>query len=374
AVTSGLSVEKIRASKTYEVASTQMHHIVDDTNLPGRAPRPIVREASLDEYKKDDYAGNHDKKHFEEHFDDHFMTLFGDDKTYGPHKSLFKQGHHWGLSVDLNTCTGCNACVTACNIENNVPVVGKHEVGRSHEMHWMRIDRYYSIGVDPRLDKEAYLEKAENPEVTFMPMMCQHCDNAPCENVCPVAATNHSSEGLNQMAYNRCIGTRYCANNCPFKVRRFNWFDYQGADSFYKNTVFSNDERLGAELVLMDDLTRMVLNPDVTVRSRGVMEKCSFCVQRIQTGKLEAKKEGRKLKDGEIQTACQTACPANALVFGDMNDPESAVMKEMKKHRSYKLLEEIHVLPSVNYMTQIRNRPARAGAHHDDHHAEGSHS
>lgn len=347
-VLSGVALKRVGTD--YAVARTQTHHTIDDS-------RPIVLETTLEEYKKDKWAGNHYAKHLEENKDKHFFTLYGEDKAVGPHGDAFHQGHHWGMAVDLTTCIGCGACVTACNVENNVPIVGQNEVFRAHEMHWMRIDRYYSG------------EDVENPEVTFMPMMCQHCDNAPCENVCPVAATNHSSEGLNQMAYNRCIGTRYCANNCPFKVRRFNWFDYQGADSFYKNTVFDNDE-----YVMVNDLTRMVLNPDVTVRARGVMEKCSFCVQRLQVAKLEAKKEGRPLKDGEAKTACQTGCPTNAIVFGDMNDENSEVMKLKKQTRAYQLLEEIHVVSSISYLTKIRNREPLAGGHgHDKGHQHQHH-
>ena len=345
-VLKGVTVNKV--GKNYELALTQTHHTIDDTGV-GDNERYIVLETTLDEYKNDEWAGNEYTKNINAHKDELFFTLYGKDKEYGPHKDLFEMGHHWGMTVDLSACIGCGACVTACNIENNVPVVGKEEVFRAHEMHWMRIDRYYS-GDD------------ENPDVTFMPMLCQHCDNAPCENVCPVNATNHSSEGINQMAYNRCIGTRYCANNCPFKVRRFNWYDYQGADSFYKHSIFDNDY-----WQLNDDLTRMVLNPDVSVRSRGVMEKCSFCVQRIQEGKLEAKKAGRKLKDGEIKVACQTACPTNAIVFGDMNDKESEVSKRMENSRTYKLLEEIHVLPSIGYMVQVRNRKADPSAKKDHH-------
>lgn len=347
-LTSGVTAENTGVG--YELAITQTHHTVHDTGTMGN-DRPLIREAALVDYKTNKYAGNKQKKHFEDHKEKHHFTLYGDDDTYGSHGEAQRQGHHWGMAIDLNSCIGCGACVTACNIENNVPVVGENEVFRVHEMHWMRIDRYYS-------------EDEENPDVTFMPMMCQHCDNAPCENVCPVAATNHSSEGLNQMAYNRCIGTRYCANNCPFKVRRFNWFDYQSADSFYERTIFDNDE-----YAMMDDLSRMVLNPDVTVRSRGVMEKCSFCVQRIQTSKLEAKKDGRKLRDGEVKTACQQGCPTNAIVFGDTNDAESEVSKLWANERSYFLLEEIHVLPSVGYMTQIRNRESSGDGHgHDDGH------
>ena len=367
-VLSGVTLEKVGVG--YPLAQTQIHQTIDDTGALGNERTGIVVEMSLEEYKKKVEGGHHsDEKHSHggdgshghddhgaeggDHHDDHFFTLYGDDPVYGSHTDQFKRGHHWGMAVDLNSCIGCGACVVACNIENNVPVVGRNEVFRAHEMHWMRIDRYYS-------------ENDGNVEVTYMPMMCQHCDNAPCENVCPVAATNHSSEGLNQMAYNRCIGTRYCANNCPFKVRRFNWYDYQSADSFYKDSIFDNDDWSQT-----DDLTRMVLNPDVTVRSRGVMEKCSFCVQKIQTGKLEAKKAGRKLKDGEVRTACQTSCPADAIVFGDMNDKDSALSKMFADDRSYDLLHNIHVLSSVKYMTKVRNRPAEATAHTEEHHEDG---
>ncbi len=344
-VTTGVSIEKVGGR--YELPRTQMHHTVDDTGV-GKNKRPLIREASLMTYQKDSWAGNHISKKLKENQDEYFFTLYGKDNEYGPHTELYTRGLHWGLAIDLNTCVGCNACVTACNIENNVPIVGAQEVVRAHEMHWMRIDRYYSGDM-------------ENPDVTFMPMMCQHCDNAPCENVCPVAATNHSSEGINQMAYNRCIGTRYCANNCPYKVRRFNWYDYQGADSFYKNTIFDNDEH-----IMLEDLTRMVLNPDVTVRSRGVIEKCSFCVQRIQEGKLEAKKGNRQLKDGDIKTACQQACPADAIVFGDVNDKTTEVSVLSANERSYRLLEELHVLPGVAYLTQIRNREPLAEEEQSD--------
>ena len=263
-----------------------------------------------------------------------------------------KPGIHWGMSIDLNSCIGCGACVVACHAENNVPVVGKSEVLRYHDMHWLRIDRYYS----------GNLADSDSIQTIFQPMMCQHCDNAPCENVCPVSATNHSSEGLNQMAYNRCIGTRYCANNCPFKVRRFNWADYTGADSFPNNqdqkTVGVLDE---AVHMMNEDLSRMVLNPDVTVRSRGVMEKCSFCVQRLQDGKLKAKKEDRVLKDMvDIKTACQQSCPTEAIVFGNINDSKSAVVQSRidNKQRIYHVLEELHVLPNVTYLAKIRNTEA----------------
>jgi MoCo/4Fe-4S cofactor protein with predicted Tat translocation signal len=265
------------------------------------------------------------------------QTLYPFDKYTA---NNYSQAHWWAMHVDLNACIGCGACQIACTAENNVPVVGKYEVSRHHEMTWLRIDRYF-------------FGDYETPNVVYQPMMCQHCDNAPCENVCPVAATNHSSEGLNQMTYNRCIGTRYCANNCPYKVRRFNWLDYTTADMFP-----INENRLANEELpfTADNLMRMVLNPDVTVRSRGVIEKCSFCVQRIQEGKLTAKREGRKLKDNDVKTACQTACPTGAIVFGDRNDKSSALGQRWESPLNYLALEEINVQSSVMYSAKVVNR------------------
>jgi len=264
-------------------------------------------------------------------------------------------GHRWGLTIDLNSCIGCGTCVTACHTENNVPVVGKDEVIRHRDMHWLRIDRYFSSdfpSVDETSEKKglgaiaayADMENAsENPKAVHMPMMCQHCNHAPCETVCPVAATTHSNEGLNNMAYNRCIGTRYCANNCPYKVRRFNWFNYVSNPKF--NVVNP----------AQDDSMRMVLNPDVTVRSRGVMEKCSMCQQRIQQGKNQAKKNGAKIQDGAFTTACAESCPTNAIVFGDLNDVGTENYQRSINIRSYHSLEEIGVQPNVFYMTKVRN-------------------
>jgi molybdopterin-containing oxidoreductase family iron-sulfur binding subunit len=262
-------------------------------------------------------------------------------------------GHRWGMTIDLTTCTGCSACVTACHIENNVPVVGKDEVRRHRDMHWMRIDRFFSSDYSLERGEEEGVgvissyrkmeDPAANPQTVHMPMMCQHCNHAPCETVCPVAATTHSNEGLNQMTYNRCIGTRYCANNCPYKVRRFNWFNYPG----YKKFANFNPAQ--------DSLMRMVLNPDVTVRSRGVMEKCSMCVQRIQAGKLEAKKAGAPVVDGSVTTACAEACPTHAINFGDLNDTKSAARRVSETNRAYHALEEIGVKPNIFYMTKVRN-------------------
>ena len=266
-------------------------------------------------------------------------------------------GHHFNLSIDLNACTGCGACVIACHAENNVPVVGKEEVRRSRDMHWLRIDRYYSSeesfegdnekkdnisGLGSSLSEFGEMENAsENPQVAFQPVMCQHCNHAPCETVCPVAATSHGRQGQNHMAYNRCVGTRYCANNCPYKVRRFNWFLYAGNDEF--------------DYHMNDDLGRMVLNPDVVVRSRGVMEKCSMCIQMTQKTILDAKRDGRAIKDGELQTACSAACSSGAMVFGDINDKESKVAKLKEGNRMYHLLEHVGTKPNVQYQTKVRN-------------------
>jgi MoCo/4Fe-4S cofactor protein with predicted Tat translocation signal len=312
-------------SEEYELAQTQTHHTIEG--------RDIIREKSLKEYtshEKHDEHGAHGEGHVK-------PELWPDYKF---------NGHHWAMAIDLNSCTGCGACVVACSAENNVPVVGRDEVRRRREMHWIRIDRYYSYeSADGKVinkEKEySNVANYENVTVVHQPMMCQHCDHAPCETVCPVLATMHSSEGLNQMAYNRCVGTRYCANNCPYKVRRFNWFNYWNDDRFVN--------------FLHDEAAYLALNPDVTTRSRGVMEKCSFCAQRIQAGKLEAKIEKRALKDGDVQSACQQGCPANAIVFGDVNDPESEVAKLIKSDRTYFVLEEINVQPGVGYMTKVRN-------------------
>ncbi|WP_223034701.1 TAT-variant-translocated molybdopterin oxidoreductase [Hanstruepera marina] len=266
-------------------------------------------------------------------------------------------GHHFNLSIDLNACTGCGACVIACHAENNVPVVGKTEVRRSRDMHWLRIDRYYSSeesfendnskkdnisGLGSSLSEFGEMESpSNNPQVAFQPVMCQHCNHAPCETVCPVAATSHGRQGQNHMAYNRCVGTRYCANNCPYKVRRFNWFLYAQNDEF--------------DYHMNDDLGRMVLNPDVTVRSRGVMEKCSMCIQKTQKTILDAKRDGREIKDGEFQTACSAACSNGAMVFGDINDKKSKVAKLKEDNRMYHLLEHVGTKPNVMYQTKVRN-------------------
>jgi len=319
-------------SDSYDIAHVQTHHTV--------MGRPVIQEAKFNEYLKKPNAGRY-----------YPVVQTAEGEVPASTLSLWKAGsvndrpnHSWGMVIDLNSCFGCGACVVACSSENNVPVVGKQEVLNRREMHWIRIDRYYSSDAKHG-DFTAMEDPSDEPEVVFQPMMCQHCNNAPCETVCPVLATTHSSEGLNQMTYNRCIGTRYCANNCPYKVRRFNWFSYPKSNDFDYN--------------VNNDLGRMVLNPDVTVRARGVMEKCSMCIQRIQEGKLNAKKEARRPVDGEIKTACAQVCPTEAITFGDMGDAQSSISKliaQQKDERLYYMLEEINTNPGVGYLTKIRNK------------------
>ncbi len=323
-----VSLEK--TNETYLLAITQSHNSFEG--------RPIIKETTLAEFIKKPTEIKRDM--LEE--DAKYGSDYRNDATLYPEVIYDFPGIRWGMSIDLNTCIGCGACTIACTAENNVSVVGKKEVARGHEMQWLRIDRYFEGDL-------------VNPQVVFQPMLCQHCENAPCENVCPVAATTHSDEGLNQMIYNRCIGTRYCENNCPYKVRRFNWRDWNGADSFEDN-LYQEDE---VNVTMNENLTRMVLNPDVTVRSRGVMEKCTFCVQRLQDAKLVAKKDGRPLRDGEAVTACQQACPTRAIQFGNINDRTSEVFLTRTRdqvYRSYPVLDNLHTLPSIDYLAKIRNK------------------
>jgi len=329
--------------ETHRFAATQIQH-----TIMGREEF-LLREVSLKEFKAND------KNTWNPPVE---LTVHGGGKKNVNEVDLWnafpRPGHKWGMSIDLNLCFGCGACVIACTAENNVAVVGKAEVTKTRDMHWLRIDRYYSSDMDTHKGKEEHIGSKEmyiemenpssNPKVTFQPMMCQHCNHAPCETVCPVLATSHSTEGLNMMTYNRCIGTRYCANNCPFKVRRFNWFNYN------ENENFANTNPAQQEL------GRMVLNPDVVVRSRGVMEKCSMCTQRLQAGKLEAKKAGVPIKDGVVKTACQAACSTGAIIFGDLNDQESQVAELRADERTYFLLEDVGVKPTTSYMVKVRNQ------------------
>ena len=347
------NVEFAITEEPYQIAQTQTQQ-----TFMGR--QTVIQETDIASFKANVSAGTFDPKVSTWTVPEH--------KTDPEQVSLWKgheyKNHHWGMSIDLNTCIGCGSCVVACNVENNVALVGREEVIKRREMHWLRIDRYYSSDA-PAEDWKGAEHASENPEVIFQPMLCQHCNNAPCETVCPVAATTHSTEGLNQMTYNRCIGTRYCANNCPYKVRRFNWFKYHDNKQFEDVNPAMNT-----------DLGKMVLNPDVTVRSRGVMEKCTFCVQRIQLGKLNARKERRPVKDGEVATACQAACATGAIVFGDMNDPESKISKllqvrpllkdrpfindkESDNPRAYQVLEEVGTKPNIWYLRKVRNQDSK---------------
>ena len=322
----------------YEFAATQLHHTM--------MGREIVKETTLADFIKDPHAGNEQVT-----YATHDGPKIASEVTLWD-KFDHTTGHFWNMSIDLTSCIGCSACVISCHAENNVPVVGKEEVRKSRDMHWLRIDRYFSSDMTKELSDaekisaiDMYAEMEEpsaNPEVVFQPVMCQHCNNAPCETVCPVAATSHGSEGQNHMAYNRCVGTRYCANNCPYKVRRFNWFQYSDNDKFDFN--------------MNDDYGKMVLNPDVVVRSRGVIEKCSMCIQKIQEVKLNAKVAGKKVRDEDAQTACSSACPTNAIVFGDVNDDTHKIQDLKKDERAYKLLEHLNTDPSVFYQTKIRNK------------------
>ncbi len=344
----------VNVSKTdgiHHLVSTQEHHSLDEEFVKDfHLKRHIINEYTVPFYKE--FQGKYDSAKLKLK-----AEFAGDDKGYKKalkSEKIHLLGHHeynshsitpdkvytdvkWAMAIDLNKCTACGTCVTACNVENNIPIVGKVEASNGREMHWMRIDTYFSGTPD-------------EPVTSFQPMLCQHCDNAPCENVCPVVATSHSPDGLNQMTYNRCVGTRYCANNCPYKVRRYNFFDFRNdlADGFYRK-----------------DTLELLNNPEVTVRSRGVMEKCTFCTQRIQEARTTAAKEGRKIKGEDVQTACQEACPASAITFGDMNDPESKISKLREHPLGYHVLETISVKPNVTYLSKLRNITAEEN--HSEH-------
>jgi Fe-S-cluster-containing dehydrogenase component len=326
----GTGVRVTRVGRTYALSATQDHGSMEG--------RPIVRESTLAELRSKQAPAPTEGAHADPagaaksgaaqeggaHGTPGAHGVFPEETT---HFSLWKehtydQGHQWGMTIDLNACIGCNACMTACQSENNVPVVGKIQVGRQREMHWLRVDRYFSG------------EPSGSPEVVFQPVPCMHCEDAPCEQVCPVAATVHDSEGLNVMVYNRCIGTRYCSNNCPYKVRRFNFFN------FTKDTP---------------DILKLAMNPDVTVRARGVMEKCTYCTQRINRAKIDAKIAGRALRDSDVKTACQQACPASAIEFGDLRDGSSRVVKAKADPRNYALLDDLNTKPRTTYLAKVRN-------------------
>ncbi len=314
-VYSGQPVTIKKTGKFYRLAATQWHTATEN--------RPIINDITLAQFRKDPGAVAHVDPH---------LKLETVPSLWPAHEY---KGYRWGMGIDLNSCTGCGACMVACQAENNVPVVGRDQVRVSRQMHWLRIDRYYS-------------GTPENPDVIFQPMLCQHCENAPCETVCPVLATVHDDEGLNVQVYNRCVGTRYCQNNCPYKVRRFNFFDHWKS---YEGPM------------------NMVWNPDVTVRSRGIMEKCTFCVQRIRDAKEHAKDAGERVKDGAFQTACQQTCPSNAIVFGDLNDPESRVAKMAKTPQAFRVLEVLNTRPAISYTSKVRNKPE--GSHKGSHVGHG---
>jgi MoCo/4Fe-4S cofactor protein with predicted Tat translocation signal len=304
-------IKILKTDTSYKLVTSQELHSLDDNSVKDQfLKRGIIKEGTLADYKKDPAFLFEEKGH-----------------PLSINKTIEYIGVKWGMAVDMNKCIGCNQCIAACNVENNIPIVGKDQVDRGRDMHWIRVDRYYSGTPD-------------EPHTSLQLMLCQQCDDAPCENVCPVAATNHSPDGLNQMIYNRCVGTRYCSNNCPYKVRRFNFLDFRFnlADSYYRQKPFD-----------------LVNNPEVTVRSRGVMEKCTFCIQRIMLARQQAINEGRPLKGSDVKTACQVACPAEAIIFGDLNDPESEVSKYREHELGYKVLKELNTRPNVTYIAKLKN-------------------
>ncbi len=373
AYATGAAVEK--TGDRYVLAMTQNHHLIDDTGYKGREKRvgkkgedgKIIRETTFDRHaaylnQVADLAGKPKPKGLKhptkEHYDYAGVTL----QIFQP-PSEFNYPHAWGMSIDMNACTGCSACVVACQSENNIPVVGKESVLNNREMHWLRIDRYFK-GDGKTVDEK---QNDASPDVVWQPMMCVHCENAPCEQVCPVAATVHDTEGLNTMVYNRCIGTRYCSNNCPYKVRRFNYLDYHyktpKGSTLDATFVGIPDQQQQAGI---DVVKQMVFNPDVTVRMRGVMEKCTYCTQRIKSQTIYRKNRGETVKDGDIKTACQQACPTEAIVFGNLNDQTARVSRDQKQPRAFGVLDDLNTRPRTRYLAKLRNQPETAHAEGDD--------
>jgi MoCo/4Fe-4S cofactor protein with predicted Tat translocation signal len=361
AIYTGVSVES--TTEPYRLATTQDHFALDDLGMAETARRApqLVREGTLFEYKSDPkFTKNIVEVHFENE------SLWKEPKV--------DKNHKWGMAIDLNKCIGCNACVVACQAENNVPIVGKEQVIRGREMHWLRIDRYYQADVNPKSSRDS-IHNPVDTKVVMQPMACAHCETAPCEQVCPVAATVHTEEGINAMAYNRCIGTRYCANNCPYKVRRFNYLNYNDEYGYYYGW---QDYREKASKKLQS----LVLNPEVSVRGRGVMEKCTYCIQRVQNGKITTRTKGDgKVHDGDIRSACQEACPTHAIVFGDLNDKTSRVHQMHQDPRAYAVLEELNIKPRTLYLSRIRNVPKRLATssqlhpeRFDSHHSHDDHA
>ncbi len=368
ALYTGVSVKSF--GEPYRLATTQDHFALDDLGMSETAKRApqLVREGTYFEYKENPaFTGEIVEHHFENE------SLWKETSKADP------KGHAWGMAIDLNKCTGCNSCVVACQAENNVPIVGKEQVLRGREMHWLRIDRYFQADVSPS-KSQAEFKNPIDAKVVMQPMACAHCETAPCEQVCPVAATVHTEEGINAMAYNRCIGTRYCANNCPYKVRRFNYFNYNDEYGYFYGW---QDKREQASKKLQS----LVLNPEVSVRGRGVMEKCTYCVQRVQNGKIYSRSKGDgKVHDGDIRSACQDACPTGAIVFGDLNDHSSRVYGLHHDPRAYAVLEELNIKPRTLYLSRIRNLPKRLATSsqlepprpghggHGDHVGHGTHA
>jgi molybdopterin-containing oxidoreductase family iron-sulfur binding subunit len=368
---SGVTASK--QGQRYLLAMTQNHHLIDELGYWGRRDRvgdrnqtsTIIHETTFEQHRQylqthhaaapgSENGGGHNGARYPAHVNAHggvTLQIFEP-----PHH--FRSPHAWGMTIDMNTCIGCGACVMACVAENNIPVVGKEQVLANREMHWLRIDRYF------KAEGEEYETQITdpNPDVVLQPMMCVHCENAPCEQVCPVAATLHDSEGLNVMVYNRCIGTRYCSNNCPYKVRKFNYLDWWAKDPrkpTYDATWLGMPDQ---QQHTIDAIRQMVFNPEVTVRMRGVMEKCTYCVQRIKLKTIWRRNRGEEIRDGDIKTACQMACPTETIVFGNLLDETARVTSQQNLPRAYAVLDELNTRPRTRHLARLRNREPVAQA------------